>query len=248
MKFLSTTAPKTLAIVINLLVSGIGVTTAPHMAIAQEMKMPRTISINGHGEISVVPNLASVSIGVTSNGKTANEALAQNTKAMQQVFAALKTAGIADTDIQTSNFSVNPRLIYPQDGSNKPPVVDGYDVNNQVTVIVRKLDMLGGLLDQMVNAGSNQINGINFTVDNADKILDSARTQAVADARRKAEIYAQAAGVKLGRVISISEGAAYQPPPVMYSRAKADMAGAPAPIAQGEQTLSMDVSLVWELE
>jgi uncharacterized protein len=243
MKFLSTSA-----LIINLLVSGIGVTTAPHMAIAQEMKMPRKISINGHGEISVVPNLASVSIGVTSNGKTANEALAQNTKAMQQVFAALKTAGIADTDIQTSNFSVNPRLIYPQDGSNKPPVVDGYDVNNQVTVIVRKLDMLGGLLDQMVSAGSNQINGVSFSVDNADKILDSARTQAVADARRKAEIYAQAAGVKLGRIISISEGGAYQPPPVVFARAKAAMDQAAAPMAQGEQSLSMDVSLVWELE
>jgi uncharacterized protein len=238
----------TSALVITLLVSGIGTITAPQMAIAQEMKMPRTIAINGHGEISVVPNLASVNIGVTSNGKTAGEALDQNTKAMQQVFATLKAAGIAETDIQTSNFSVNPRLIYPQDGSNKPPVVDGYDVNNTVTVLVRKLDMLGGLLDQVVSAGSNQINGINFTVDNADKILDSARTQAVADARRKAEIYAQAAGVKLGRVISISEGAAYQPPPVMYTRAKADMAGAPAPIAQGEQTLSMDVALVWELE
>jgi uncharacterized protein len=243
MKFFSTSA-----LVISLMVSGIGVTTAPHMAIAQEMKMLRTISINGHGEISVVPNLASVSIGVTSNGKTANEALAQNTKAMQQVFAALKTAGIADTDIQTSNFSVNPRLIYPQDGSNKPPVVDGYDVNNQVTVIVRKLDMLGGLLDQVVNSGSNQINGVSFSVDNADKILDSARTQAVADARRKAEIYAQAAGVKLGRVISISEGATYQPPPVVFARAKASMEQAPAPMAQGEQTLSMDISLVWELE
>jgi uncharacterized protein len=243
MKFFSTSA-----LVISLMVSGIGVTTAPHMAIAQEMKMLRTISINGHGEISVVPNLASVSIGVTSNGKTANEALAQNTKAMQQVFAALKTAGIADTDIQTSNFSVNPRLIYPQDGSNKPPVVDGYDVNNQVTVIVRKIEMLGGLLDQVVSAGSNQINGVSFSVDNADKILDSARTQAVADARRKAEIYAQAAGVKLGRVISISEGATYQPPPVVFARAKASMEQAPAPMAQGEQTLSMDISLVWELE
>jgi uncharacterized protein len=243
MKFLSTSA-----FVITLIVSGIGASTAPHMATAQEMKMPRTISINGHGEISVVPNLASINIGVTSNGKTAGDALAQNTKAMQQVFATLKSAGIAETDIQTSNFSVNPRLIYPQDGSNKPPVVDGYDVNNTVTVLVRKLDMLGSLLDQVVNAGSNQINGINFTVENADQILDSARTQAVADARRKAEIYAQAAGVKLGRVISISEGAAYQPPPVVFTRAKTAMEQAPAPMAQGEQTLSTDVSLVWELE
>jgi uncharacterized protein len=243
MKFFSTSA-----LAITLLTSGMGAITAPQMATAQEMKIPRTIAINGHGEISVVPNLASVNIGVTSNGKTAGEALAENTKAMQQVFATLKSSGIAETDIQTSNFSVNPRLIYPQDGSNKPPVVDGYDVNNTVTVTVRKLDTLGGLLDQVVSAGSNQINGINFTVDNADKILDSARTQAVADARRKADIYAQAAGVKLGRIISISEGGAYQPPPVVFARAKASMEQAPAPMAQGEQTLSMDVSLVWELE
>ncbi len=219
-------------------------------AYAQEntqMKLTRTISLNGHGEIRMVPDLAAVTIGVTSSAKTAGEALAQNTKDMQAVFATLKAAGITDSDIQTSNFSVNPRFVYPNDGSNKPPTLDGYDVINSVNVIVRKISELGSVLDKVVTAGSNQINGINFSVDNADKALDSARTQAVADARHKAELYAIAAGVKLSRIISISEGGNYQPPPVVYSRAKMEAADA-APIAQGEQVLGMDVSIVWEIE
>jgi uncharacterized protein len=245
MKFLSTIA---LGLgLIGTALAPLAITPTYAQENTQIMKLARTINLSGHGEIRMVPDLAAVTIGVTSNAKTAGEALAQNTKDMQAVFATLKAAGIADSDIQTSNFSVNPRFIYPNDGSNKPPTLDGYDVVNSVNVVVRKISELGSVLDKVVTAGSNQINGISFSVDNADKALDAARTQAVADARHKAELYATAAGVKLGRIISIAEGGNYQPPPVVYTRAKMATAEA-APIAQGEQVLGMDVTIVWEIE
>jgi uncharacterized protein len=225
----------------------------PNVTMAQESKMEtkiaRTISVSGHGETRAKPDLAVVQLGVFANAKTAREALATNTKSMSGLIAKLKTSGVSDRDMQTSNFSVNPRLIYAQDGSNTQPKMDGYDVTNSLTVTVRDLNNLGGLLDDAVSNGANQINGITFGIEDDTAAVDEARKRAVADARRKAELYATAAGVKLGQVISISEGGGYvQPTPVMYSRAKADMASADVPIAQGEQVLGADVNVVWGLE
>ena len=133
--------------------------------------------------------------GVLSQGATAAEALAANTSAMNALFAALKDAGIADKDVQTSNFMVQPRYNF-QD--NKAPELVGYDVSNNVTVTVRKIGDLGALLDKVVQAGSNQINGIGFEVSEPDAALDEARKLATADATRKAKIYAEAMGVSLG--------------------------------------------------
>ena len=165
---------------------------------------------------------------------------------MNALFAALKDAGIAEKDIQTSNFMVQPRYDY-QDG--KPPKLVGYDVSNTVTVTVRKLAALGLLLDKVVQAGSNQINGIGFDVSKPDAALDEARKLATADAARKAKIYAEAMGVGLGPVMSISESTGYQPPMPM-ARGKAMMAdaAAPVPVAAGEQTLSVDVNITWEIK
>ena len=217
-------------------------------ALAGDDELPRTLSINGHGEVRQAPDLANVNVGVTSQAPAANEALAANSQAMQAIFAALKTAGIADKDVQTSNFMVQPRYDYNNEG--RPPRLVGYDVSNSVTITVRLLDGLGAVLDQVVQSGSNQINGIQFDISNPQAATDEARKLAVADARRKAEIYAAAGGVKLGDIVSISEGVAYQPPaPIMRAKAmRAEAMAAAPPIAQGEQTLGVDVTIVWEIK
>jgi uncharacterized protein len=212
------------------------------------MKALRTISISGHGEVSAVPDMASISVGVMTQADTAADALAANTTAMNALFSALKAAGLADKDIATSNFSVNPRYDYGSSG-NQPPKVMGYDVSNSVTIIVRKISDLGGILDKAVAAGSNQINGISFTFADATKLFDASRKNAVEDARRKAELYAAASGVTLGDIITISEmGSTMPQPPIMMQAAMEKSAGGPVPVMQGEQTLSSDVSIVWAIK
>ncbi len=214
---------------------------------AEDFKLTRTISISGHGEVRAVPDLAVVSIGVTSQGASAREALDTNTKSMKSLLDTLKGAGIDAHDMATSNFSVGPRLDYGNN-NGQPPKVVGYDVNNMVTVTVRKIDDLGGLLDVAVTTGSNTINGVSFSVSKPDSMLDDARKAAVADAKHKAEIYAAAGGFKLGNIISLSEGTAYQPPVTYMVKSARAAASDAVPIAQGEQALSIDVSIAYEIK
>lgn len=209
-----------------------------------------TISIQGKGEVVAAPDTASVTTGVTTEGKTARDALDANTKAMAALMAALKTAGIDTRDIQTSGFSVNPQYVYPNNanGDATPPHISGYTVQNAVAVKIRKLDSLGTILDDIVTAGSNTINGISFSVDDPDKLLDEARKAAFADAESKARIYADAANVGLGPVQSISENAGNpgMPQPVMF-KAMAAADRAPVPVAPGQLTFDVDVSVVWAI-
>lgn len=223
-----------------------GLLAAVSPALADGPKMPRTISLSGHGEVKSVPDLAFVTAGVVSQGATAAEALAANTQAMNALFAALKDAGIAERDVQTSNFSVQPRYDY---SNNQAPKLVGYDVSNNVTVTLRKIADLGPLLDRLVQSGSNQINGVTFQVSEPDQAMDEARKLAAADAARKAKVYAQAMGVELGPVMQVSEGATSQPqvPMVRGMVMKAD-AAAPVPVAAGEQTLAVDVNVTWEIK
>jgi uncharacterized protein len=214
--------------------------------LAEEAKLNRLITISGQGEVRAVPDLAVVSIGVTTQGQSAREALDGNTKSMNALFDMLKKAGIDARDIATSNFSVGPRFDY---GNNtQPPKVAGYDVNNMVSVTVRKIDDLGELLDVAVSSGSNTINGISFSVSKPDDMLNDARKAAVADARRKAELYAAAGSFQLGNIVNLTEGVNMPPPmPYMNKAARADDAAA-VPIAQGEQSLTVDVSITYEIK
>jgi uncharacterized protein len=214
---------------------------------AEEAKLARTVSISGHGEVRVVPDLAVISVGVTTQGQSAREALDSNTKAMKTLLDTLKKAGIEDRDMATSNFSVGPRLDYGNN-TGQPPKVVGYDVNNMVTITVRKIDDVGELLDVAVSTGSNTINGISFSVSKPDTFITEARTAAVLDARSKADTYAAAGGFKIGNILSITEGTAYQPPqPYLAKAARAEASDA-VPIAQGEQALSVDVSITYEIK
>jgi hypothetical protein len=214
---------------------------------AEENKMSPTLTLSGHGEVRLVPDLASVSVGVLSAAPDAATALADNNRAMGEVLVTLKAAGIAERDIQTSNFSIQPRYDYDRNG--QPPELAGYDVSNSLTVTVRKLGGLGAVLDAIVKSGSNQISGIQFGIAKPEAALDEARRLALADAQHKASVYAAAGRFKLGAILALSEGQPYAPPvPVVRGKMmQAEAAGA-VPIAGGEQALSIDVNVTWALE
>jgi uncharacterized protein YggE len=190
----------------------------------------------------VPPDQAQIDGGVSTEAKTAREASDANNAAMGKVLLALKGAGIDEKDYQTSRLSLQPQ--YAPNRSGPSPVV-GYRASNRVTIKLRDVTKVASMIDVLVGAGANDIGGINFMVSQASKLLDEAREQAIADARRKAQIYAKAAGVTLGEPIAISEGGS--PTPMFRSKVAGGMA-ASAPVAQGEETLSVTVSVSWAIK
>jgi uncharacterized protein YggE len=201
-----------------------------------------TISVSGEAQISVPPDLAQIDAGVSTEAKTAREASEANNAAMGRVLLALKGAGIDEKDFQTSRLSLQPQYAPNRSGPN---AVVGYRAANRVTIKLRDVTKVAGTIDILVGAGANELGGINFMVSSASKLLDDAREQAIADARRKAEIYAKAAGVTLGSPVSISEEGA--PGPAPFRKMAAGMA-ASAPVAQGEETLHVTVSVSWAIK
>jgi uncharacterized protein YggE len=162
---------------------------------------------------------------------------------MKKVIEGLKEAGVAAKDIQTSNISVEPRYTNPRDG--EAPVVNGYRVSNQVGILVRDLKSLGGLLDKVIELGANQMHGLTFEVSKAETLKDDARKEAVANARRRAELLAGAAGAEIGEVVTISEETSFGGPrPMAMRAAKADA----APIEAGTATLEARVNVTWKLK
>jgi hypothetical protein len=213
---------------------------------AQETKMTqRTITLSASGTVTALPDRVMITLGVMSEAPTAREALDANTAAMRKVIDTLKGEGLGDRDVQTSDFSIGPRYEYTQDG--KPPKLVGYQVTNMVTIRVTDIAKLGTILDKSVGEGSNQINGIRFEVSDAGTRLDEARKTAVANARRMAELYATAAGARLGQVLKIEE-ATYHPGPIPMMRQAAAAEAAPVPIEAGEQTLQVTVTITYALE
>jgi uncharacterized protein YggE len=211
-----------------------------------------TIAIEGRGEVRAAPDMATINSGVTTQGATAREALDANTAAMNELIAALKEAGIETRDIQTSGFSVNPNYVYSDErdanGYSLPPKINGYQVMNSVTVIVRELADLGSILDTSVTVGANTVNGVSFSVADPSDLLDEARKAAFADAREKAELYASVSGATLGDLESITEQQSFnspQPYP-MFDRAEMS-AGAPVPVEAGEMSFAINVNVSWDL-
>lgn len=223
--------------------------TAPVVAAGNSV-----LTISAEGKTTRTPDLAVFNAGVTTQGKTAGEALSENAAKMNAVIAALKRTGIADRDIQTSNLSVNPVYGQPKrlpDGSieQQEPVIIGYQATNQVSVRQRKIDQYGKVIDTLVAAGANQVNGPSFQLDNADAATDEARVDAMKKARARAELYARAAGLRVVRVLTISESGGWSPPaPVLYARADKMMAAAaPSPVAAGELDVGASVTVTYEL-
>lgn len=213
------------------------------VAPALAQPIPPAISVTGEATVSVPPDQAQIDGGVTSDAKTAREASEANNASMGKVLLALKGAGIEEKDYQTSRLSLQPQ--YGPNRAGPSPVV-GYRASNRVTVRIRDVTKVAGIIDVLVGAGANELGGINFVVSQASKLLDDAREKAIADARRKAEIYAKAAGVTLGEPLSISEEGSAAP--VFRSKMVAGGMAASAPVAQGEETLSVSVSVSWAIK
>lgn len=202
----------------------------------------RQVTVVGHGEAKGQPDLATVQIGVESEAATSKDALAQNTAQAQAVIAKIKELGIAEKDIQTSNFSIYPT--YNTDGRQ----VTGYHVSNSVVVTIRKLDQAGTLLDQVVQAGANSVTGISFGVESNDSLMEQARKAAIQNAKAQAEQLAQTAGASVGEVLVITQNVGSAPVPMLAERAAVAQGGAAVPVQPGEQTFTADVQVTFALQ
>jgi uncharacterized protein YggE len=225
---------------LGLLLVGLAIAAVP--AGADDMSDKRTITVSASGEVTVVPDMARITSGVTTEAATAKEALAENSEAMAKVIAGLKEAGIKAEDIQTSSFHVEPRYTHPKEG--EASVIDGYRVANQVEVTARDLDRLGEVLDKLVTLGANAVGGLSFMASEAETLRDEARKQAVANALRRAKLFAEAAGAEVGEVLRISEGGGEPGPFPVARMLKAEA----VPIERGTETLSASVTVTWELK
>ena len=215
------------------------------MSQPQESRAQRTVSVSATAVVAAEPDQAAISTGVVAEGETARAALTANSTAMAKLIEGMKAAGIGDKDVQTTSFNVSPRYQTFKDG--RPPVINGYQVHNQVRILVCGIDRLGQVLDQAVSLGANQMNGIEFIVGNADVLKDEARRQAMANALRRARLFAASAGAEVGEVIAIAEDmSAPSPRPMMMARAA--MAADSVPIEHGTQALEARVSVTWALK
>ncbi|WP_305986004.1 SIMPL domain-containing protein [Roseibium sp. MMSF_3544] len=208
-----------------------------------------SITMDGRGTVSVAPDMAVISTNVVSTAKTAADALSENSAAISKVIDAIKGAGIEARDIQTRGFGIYPRYERITGNSDRQPNIIGYEVRNGVEVNVRDLAKLGGLLTLVVDSGANSVDGIRFEVSDPNEKLDEARKRAVEAARHKAEVFAAAAGVELGNIITISETGTQMPRPLMM-RAESMMAASAeaVPIEAGEETIAANVTIRWALK
>ena len=214
---------------------------------AAEDEFGRVISVTGEGKAAAPPDMAVIRTGVVTYRPTATEALSANNESMKKILEVLKTFNIASKDIQTSGFNVSPESKRDERGRTQPEII-GYRVTNQASVKVRNLDDLGKVLDSLVRAGSNQLSGVSFGLEDPTSILNQARNRAVADARSRAELYAQAAGVQLGKVLTISEQPIEMPRPQPFVRAMAMESVSSVPVATGEQEVHARIHMVFALE
>ncbi len=214
-------------------------------AAADSVFRATTLDLSAYGEIKAAPDMATITLGVTTEAGTAVEAMRANAARMSAVTAALKRGGIAAKDIQTSGLNLNPQYAYEQ---NQPPKLTGYQASNLVTVTVHDLDRLGQAVDATVGAGANQIHGIAFGIDNRTPVENAAREAAVRALAAKAELYARATGHRIVRLVSLGEGAASYPiPRPMPMMAEARSFKADTPVSPGELTVRIDITGLYEL-
>jgi uncharacterized protein YggE len=233
------------------LIASLAMLPAVSPALAQERILAiapeRLIQVTGEASVNVKPDFARVSLGVTTAGKDAREALAANSKAVSAVISVIRAEGVAPADLQTSNLSISPQF---SNATPPPPggqAITGYQVNDTVTVTVRDIPSLGPLIDKAVDAGANSIYAIAYGENDPSALLDKVRPLAVADAKRKADIYANAGGAKVARLMTLSENSGVQPV-LMGRRAYAQSAAAaPTPIEAGEDKLTVSITAQFEL-
>ncbi len=229
---------------LTLALLGLTLAACARMGGPHEMpRRPATVTASGLGTVTAAPDLAEITTGVVTQAPTAAQALAANRQAMERLLQALGSLGIAARDIQTTNIGVSPQRWPGKDG--QPPEITAYEVSNQVRVKVRDLARLGRVLDAPVGQGANLVHGIRFGLQEPAPRLDEARKLAMADARRKAELYAAAAGLKVGRVVAVHEAGAATPRPEMAPRV---MMSAAVPVAPGEHEIQASLTVTFTLE
>ena len=207
---------------------------------------PPSLQASGQGIEYAVPDIAIVTLGVTSRGRTASEALTANSTDLAAAIAAITGSGVADKDIGTSGFSIYPVYAQNSDGSQtQPPKIAGYEVSNEVRVTIRDIAQSGAILDKVVTAGANQVSGIAFDISDRTTAANQAIRAAITDARAKAELMADAAGLRLVRILTLSAGENGGPRPGMAF----DMAAkaAPVPVMPGQQSVSANAQVAWEV-
>lgn len=214
-------------------------------AAAQDGVAERILTVTGQGEVTAAPDMASLQLGVSSEAASAAEALAANSEAMTQVMALLVERGIAERDLQTSNFSVQP--VYDRPRDNTVPRLRGYMVRNTLFVRVRDLDALGGILDAVVRDGANTLSGLSFGLSEPEAQQRAAEAAAVADALGRAQVLAEAAGVALGPVLRIDASGGGDTPRPMLEMAARSMDSADVPIAAGELAMRAQVRMTFAL-
>jgi uncharacterized protein YggE len=203
------------------------------------------ITVSGEGSVAVVPDMALITVGAAAEAETAKAAMDQTSGITAAILDRLTEAGVAERDMQTSDLSLNPVWSH-RASSETRPTIDGYEASNRVTVRVRDLTALGTILDAVLSDGANTLGGVQFLVADPAPALNEARVKAVADARARAELFATAAGVTLGSLVSLTEGGASMPRPEMMGMAR--IADAGVPMAQGELDIQARVTLVYEIE
>jgi uncharacterized protein YggE len=212
---------------------------------ADTMFRATTFNLSAYGETRVAPDIATITLGVLTDGKTAAEALGANAARMNAVMGSLRKAGIAERDIQTSNLNLNPQYRYVE---NQPPVLTGYQASNQVTITVRDLKRLGAAVDATVNAGANQVQGISFGLADPTGAENAAREAAVKALGAKAELYARATGYRVARLVTLSEGGGYAaPPPMPMMAMRAQMKDESTPVSGGELRVRIDITGLYEV-
>lgn len=206
----------------------------------------RSVTVNGEGTVAAVPDTATITTGVVTEAPDPETALSQNSEAVARLLNVLDGEGVPERNVQTSGFSIYPQYARNRD-SDEPPRIAAYRVSNQLSVRIEALDRVGPLLDALVRAGSNRVSGIEFGHSELDALTDEARRRAVADARRRAGLYAEAAGAGVGPVLKIVETQTYVPRPMMRAEAMM-MDAAPVPVAAGESEIRASVQVEYALE
>lgn len=218
---------------------------AQEASAADAMFRATTLNLSAYGEVKAAPDMASITLGVQTEAPTAQVAMAQNAERMSRIITALKTAGLAEKDIQTSNISLDAQYDYQQ---NQPPKLRGYQASNTVTITVYDISRLGRTLDAVTAAGANQINGIGFGLRDSTAAENQARLKAVQALQAKAQLYAGATGNRVLRLVNLSEGGGYVPqPPRPMAMARAEFAKADTPVQAGELSVRIEISGLYEL-
>jgi len=224
---------------------------APQVAAAQETQVTTPpvqgtlLTVNAEGLTEGRPDMATINLGVTTEGQSAQAALAENARRMQALVQALRRAGVAERDIQTSNVSVHPQQQYRE---GQPPLITGYQANNSVTAKVRNINNTGRVIDAAVAAGGNTVHGVFFSYQDPDAQLDAARRDAIQEARRRANLYASALGMRVHRIVAVNEGGGYGPPVPMPMAVRMEAAqDASTPIAPGQIETRVNVNVTFEL-